>query len=62
MISDSLLFLYHLAMKKYIERLIACGFTEEKATALCVEVSNNLPLFELENIIRAMEKKHVERV
>lgn len=62
MISDDHLFLYHLAMKKYIERLMACGYTEEKATALCIEVSNNLPLFELENLIRVLEKKHVERV
>lgn len=59
LVSVDHLFLYHIAMKRYIDRLIACGYSEEKATELCIEVSNNLPLIELENLILSLEKKHV---
>ena len=58
MVSVDRLFLYTLIMRKYIERLMACGYTETEATKLCIEYSNNLPLHELENLIRSLEKKY----
>lgn len=42
-------------MKEYIERLIECGYTEEKAYELCVDFIKNLPLFDLQFFVETKE-------
>ena len=43
-------------MKKYIDRLIKCGYGEARAHDLCVVVLHNLPLYELENLVTEIER------
>lgn len=43
-------------MQKYIDRLIKCGYTNERAYKVCCDFVNNLSLFDLENFILTMEK------
>lgn len=43
-------------MAKYIDRLMACGYSEEKAREICQEFSKNLNLFDLEMFIETLEE------
>lgn len=43
-------------MKEYIERLMACGYSEEKARQICIDFSNNLHLFDLDYFVESIEK------
>ena len=46
-------------MQKYINRLIKCGYSLERARAVCSDFVRNLPLIELENFVLSMEKNYV---
>lgn len=46
-------------MQKYIDRLVRCGYTAERARNVCSDFARNLPLIELENFVISMEKSHV---
>lgn len=43
-------------MAKYIDRLVACGYTEEKAKEICLDFSKNLNLPDLEMFIETLEE------
>lgn len=53
-------------MADYIRRLVACGYTPEKARQICQDFSRNLPLFDLELFVRTTEeyykKNHVDTI
>lgn len=49
-------------MKEYIRRLIECGYTEDKAEQVCIDFMRNLPLFDLQFFVEAIEKKNVDRI
>lgn len=45
-------------MQEYIERLIHCGYTKEKAYSLCADFMRNLPLFNLQLFVESIEEEH----
>ena len=47
-------------MQKYIDRLIKCGYSPEKAYSLCQDFRRNLSIVDLENFILSMEKERLE--
>ena len=53
-------------MNEYIDRLVKCGYTTERATAICVDFIRNLGMFDLQLFVEVTEdfyrKKHVEVV
>lgn len=53
-------------MAEYIERLVKCGYTPEKAKQICLEFSRNLPVFDLELFVKTTEEfyeqHHVEEI
>ena len=49
-------------MKDYINRLVRCGYSAEKASDLCIGIIVNLSIFDLECFICAMEKINVEEI
>ena len=44
-------------MSRYIERLIRCGFSADRAYCICQDFVKNLPLIELENFISSIERE-----
>lgn len=46
-------------METYIVRLMACGYTREKAEEICKDFMLNLHLFDLEFFVDAMEQIYV---
>ena len=44
-------------MQKYIDRLVKCGYTKERAYQVCCDFVRNLPIIELENFVWSMERK-----
>ena len=44
-------------MKKYIDRLINCGYSFENALKICQDFQKNLNLVDLENLILSIEKE-----
>lgn len=49
-------------MEEYIRRLMACGYSKEKAKQICLNFSNNLHLFDLEYFIGFIEKENLKNV
>ena len=53
-------------MAEYIDRLVRCGYTPEKAKEICLDFSRNLPVFDLELFVKTTEefykKNHVDQV
>ena len=46
-------------MPVYINRLIKCGYSYDKARNLCLEYTRNLSLLDLEYLIETLEKHYV---
>lgn len=44
-------------MQKYVDRLIECGYSPEKARSLCHDIGRNLGIVDLENLIESIEKE-----
>lgn len=44
-------------MRKYIDRLINCGYSFENALKICQDFQKNLNLVDLENFILSIEKE-----
>lgn len=49
-------------MEEYIRRLMACGYSEERARQLCLDFSHNLHLFDLDHFILFIEKENEKNV
>lgn len=49
-------------MDKYIKRLIACGYSPDKAVKVCEEFERNLGMLDLELFVQATEEYHINHV
>jgi len=50
-------------MREYIDRLMRCGFSADRAYSICQDFGKNLPLIELENFIQSIERDcYVDRI
>ena len=50
-------------MTEYINRLIRCGYSADRAYSVCQDFAKNLPFIELENFVSSIEKdSYVDRV
>lgn len=48
-------------MTTYVNRLMKCGYSKERAYSVCQDFARNLPFVELENFVRSKEED-VDRV
>lgn len=46
-------------MKAYIDRLIKCGYSRQRAEQVCGDFIRNLPLIDLDFFVQTMELKYV---
>ena len=50
-------------MWTYVERLIRCGYSADRAYCICADFVKNLPLIDLRNFIESVERDtYVDRV
>lgn len=49
-------------MKAYVDRLIKCGYSRQRAVKVCEDFIRNLPLFDLDFFVLTIEAKHVDKV
>ena len=42
-------------MKKYVDRLVQCGYSRQKAREVCEEFVRNLSLIDLDFFVRSVE-------
>lgn len=44
-------------MRNYVDRLIRCGFSADRATAVCIDFAKNLPLDDLIFFVQSVEEE-----
>jgi hypothetical protein len=49
-------------MTNYVNRLMKCGYSKDRARAVCEDFARNLPFYELENFVLTKERENVDRV
>lgn len=49
-------------MKEYINRLITCGFTYDKARSLCLDFLKDFSTQDLDYFISFLEKPYVDKI
>lgn len=47
-------------MKAYIDRLVKCGYTRQRAQKVCDDFTRNLPLIDLDFFVSVIEEKNVD--
>lgn len=50
-------------MRKYVNRLVKCGYGENEATQICIDFVKNLSIVDLSFFVYSIEKaKYVDKV
>ena len=49
-------------MQPYIDRLIRCGYSADRAYSVCSDFVKNLSMEDLEDFVRSVEKSAYENV
>lgn len=44
-------------MKAYIDRLVKCGYTRQRAQKVCDDFTRNLPLIDLDFFVWSVERR-----
>lgn len=50
-------------MQEYVERLMRCGYSPDRAYCICQDFMKNLPLFDLQLFVESIERdSYVDRI